>query len=87
MTPYEIGIMLHYYTSNTDYAGRGEPILPDTLNWFEGEGLLSFEGGENGPRYKITDKGRFYCDGLTNLPLPTQRWEFKWPAYVGKADA
>ena len=79
MTPYEIGILLHYYVSPVDpddekYA-RNE-LWSNTIEWMmDGVVLLDFDKSENNRTYCLTERGRVYVEqGLMQVPLPVQSW-------------
>lgn len=73
MSPFEIGIILHYYVRGDDH-----PRLPDiqqTISEMVGNGLLEDETPSvNGPKYRLTEKGDVYAVALTRVPMPEQRW-------------
>jgi hypothetical protein len=93
MTPYEIGVMLHYYVSATDHedAERNPPIWRPTIQRFLDDGLLKFvapdERDQRYPTtYAITDRGRVYCYSLQLVELPVAVWgtppmsaRYDWP--------
>jgi len=76
MTPYELHILLHYYSCAGDYTGRGEPILEETLEHFVDIGMLRDRHEARGAidantaRYEATDRLRCYARYICNLPLP-----------------
>jgi hypothetical protein len=86
MTPFELGIMLHYYAQVGDPEAmrRQPPILGDTLACLEHEQLLrptadETEAGAEGATYVITERGRAYVDALLSVPLPTRTWRVQFP--------
>lgn len=86
MNPYEIGILLHYYTSPSahPHEGAGTDLFNETISAFLSEKLLTPNPVSPPPdlaypqsAYKMTHRGQFYCsEGLCKVPLPTQEWRF-----------
>ena len=78
MTPYDIGVLLHYHCTMHDHPDleRNPPIWRPSIQWFLEERLLeSTVGGADDAAYRITERGRFYVDnGLCEVPLPVQEW-------------
>lgn len=78
MTPYELGVMLHYYCHPGDSpeVERKPPIWRPTINWLLAEGLLQVNADSSrDATYVLTDRGQFFCEALQQLPLPVHRWE------------
>jgi hypothetical protein len=75
MTPYEINILMHYYTrgDECDYEGD-EPIAQETLDDFVARGWL--KAGKK-RRYDPTDKLECYCAALCMVPEPV--YAIEWP--------
>jgi hypothetical protein len=80
MTPYELGILLHYYCRPVDHddALRNPPIWRPTIQRFLDAELLRVVPEANRdaswPRaYEMTERGRVYCVALQNVPLPVWR--------------
>jgi hypothetical protein len=81
MTPFEIDIMLHYYCHADDHPHlRNEPpIWRGTMQAFLDQGLLVFVPEQardtNYPQtYRLTERGKAYCEQLQAVPLPVQIW-------------
>jgi hypothetical protein len=80
MTPYEVGILLHYYGHARDpVEGQFDmraPIWRPTITWFINMGLIEHDKSEGTMRsYRLTDKGRCYVeDGICNVRLPEPKW-------------
>jgi hypothetical protein len=74
MTPFEIGIALHYYSRTVDCDEALVPIGPSTMKWFVDNGLLTEHFGDRVQHYHPTEKLRTYCDALQKIPLPVQVW-------------
>lgn len=73
MTPYELGIALHYHTSGVDYPWLGAPIAHQTKEWFVDNELL-FHSPATGSTYYPTEKLHAFCRMLCAVPLPVQCW-------------
>lgn len=80
MTPYEIGILLHYYASARDpieckFDMRAPMWRPTIDAFIKDLGLMELERSEMPRTYRLTDKGRVYVEqGLMQVPLPIQSW-------------
>lgn len=84
MTPFQIDIMLHYYTRADDWRNgdHSAPICKETFDWFLDQGLLThanfhverFEDGTIKARWKLTDRGLAYVEAIKQVPLPEQAW-------------
>lgn len=78
MTPLKIEMMLHYYTSATDYRDGdfSAPAVREAINWFRDEaGMLAANDPKAGKdtAYSITEKGKFYVEYICSVPLPVTR--------------
>lgn len=77
MTPLEIEILLHYYTTPGDYRNGNfsAPAVPEALTKLThmDEPLLTYDPNKT-PRYEITDRGSAYIQALTQVPLPMKAW-------------
>ncbi len=79
MTPFEIKLLLHIYTS----VSRPDDcsILEPTLRQFQSHGLIEpYE--PSAPEYfrwHATDKGKAFCAALQEVPLPTSQWVVEMP--------
>lgn len=75
MTPFEIGIALHYHTRCCDAEEIKVPIGPATIKMFMDEGLLvrHFDADDT-QQYHPTEKLHAYVEALEKIPLPVQKW-------------
>jgi hypothetical protein len=80
MTPYEIDVLLWYYTRPGDHPDvqRDPPVWRPTIQNFIVDGLLSQMVSETSV-YVLTDRGAAYCQALQQVPLPEQQWVMCWP--------
>lgn len=69
MTAFKLRILLHYYSSPTDYPDRSMPIWNETIGELMNAGLVEYNPDEHG-LYKRTDKLKCYIDYILELPLP-----------------
>lgn len=80
MTPYEIGILLHYYARCDDAPEINAPIGPETVKEFVDKGLLQYiperdQAAHNPVKLRLTERGYVYVKfGLCKVPLPVQEW-------------
>ena len=80
MSPLEIEIMLHYYTTPGQYGRDRDgghcpsdaPAVRDSLMELAKAGLLSYVKDGNG--YQIADRGMAYVEFLKEVPLPIHKW-------------
>ncbi len=74
MTPYEIDILMHYYTRPTDHSGihDGNQLWRDTMADFLTLGLLDPNG--NDTAYVLGERGRVFIEAIIALPLPERLW-------------
>ncbi len=73
VTPFEIDILLWYYTRRVGdhpVVANNPPIWAETRQWFYAEQLLC--ASEN-TAHQITERGEVYCKGLQAVPLPVWR--------------
>jgi len=76
VTPYEIKLLLHFYTTPANPVWEnGDTIRDITIGSFLKEGLLEIAPKGYGCDWKATDKLCCYVEGLCALPLPVQVWE------------
>ncbi len=79
MTPFEIRILLHYYTASGDAEEvlRNPPILETTMKTFVELGLLEHSDGRGPGSFIMTPKGNFYVErGLMDVPVPVECYKF-----------
>lgn len=77
MTPLEIGILLHYYSSGADYRGGdfSAPAVREAIDLFRGGlGLLMDDISEHPRAYRLTERGECFVEHLKRQPLPVQVW-------------
>jgi hypothetical protein len=79
MTPYEIGILLHYYARAYDPSPEEfdmkAPAWRPTIDGFLNLELIKFDQIETPRTYCLTERGRVYVEqGLMEVPLPVQSW-------------
>lgn len=87
MTPLQISIMLHYYTTATDFRDGdfSAPAVMDAVEQFKQIDMLEEEtASAQGltdvlAKLRITLKGATYVEELTAVPLPVQKWVTPWP--------
>lgn len=75
MTPFELDILLHYYSCAGDHpvVQNNPPIWSETREMFLKYGLLSI-ATEGTATYKRTERLTVYIDHICSLPLPVQEW-------------
>lgn len=71
MVPYEIDILLHYYSRCEDHEDivRDPPVWRPTMLRFIEQGLIEHSPGD-GVTYALTDRGKCYVEALQRVPLP-----------------
>ena len=74
MTPYQLTLLLHYYSCADDPPGN-EPIRAETLVEFIRKGLLTKSDGN----LKPTNKLNCYVDAVLSVPLPEAIWQVTFP--------
>ena len=85
MSPYKLNIMLHYYARTNDHPDivRNPPIWRPTIESFMRDGLLEVgDKLEDAAVYRITARGRAFCEALTLVPLPEHQCVVVWPKSV-----
>ena len=75
MTPFEIGILLHYATCSQDHELMRDPppIWRETMRGFIAQGMLVESSGGD-VVYLKTDRLDAYAEALQLVPLPVQKW-------------
>lgn len=71
MSPYEIKLLLDIYCIVNWFEGRDEPILPETIDKFEDDGLITVP--KDYRKSKLTQKGRMHVIQLCNLLYPIEK--------------
>lgn len=83
MSPYELGVMLHYYAHIDDHESfvRNPPIWKETHDRFIADGLLEVTPKDEmrDAVLRITPKGRAFVEALQRVPLPRSVWVVEWP--------
>lgn len=78
MSPFEIKILLHIYTTPAEFplSERSVPLHRETTSRFMDDGLITASGVccQDEHPFKLTERGRVYLDAMMSLPLPEQRW-------------
>lgn len=79
MSPLQIKLLLHIYCCRAPFEGPTVGSAPhnEALLWFLKEGLIEKVPelqAENDNGYEVTEKGRFYCEAICNIPLPVTQW-------------
>lgn len=87
MTPYEIGVILHYYISPEDHpdtkrSPASSAHLEHALATLYSEDLLTQNGSQQGRSLLLTERGKAYAEALQQVPLPVQKWVTIWPDAV-----
>lgn len=85
MTPFEIKILLHYFTNCDDpiQVQRNPPVWIETRDRLLSEGLIREAVGDErkyGATWAITKRGQAHCEALMAVPLPESVWVTKYPA-------
>lgn len=85
MTPFEIGVLLHYFVGVGDCQAciDNVPIWRETCLQMQADDLIE-SGSERARKreatYALTPKGEFYVsEGLCKVPLPVQIFTFQTP--------
>ena len=77
MSPYEIGVMLHYYVAPIDHpdCSKRPPVWQKTLDKFVAIGMLKCNvDSKRDSCYCITEKGTAYVQYLMKVELPICKW-------------
>ena len=79
MTPFELDILLHYYSRADDHPVMFDnpPIWPQTRDHFKAEELLGERPADKrhgDALYYLTERGKAYIEAVLALPLPVQVW-------------
>lgn len=78
MTPYEIEVLLWYYTRTADHPDmtKQPPVWTPTMAKLIRLQLLQLTPYGTGEKtvYAITDRGEAHVDGLKKLPFPKLAW-------------
>ena len=83
MTPFELDILLHYYSIAEDHpvVNRKPPIWPETRKAFLDEGLMELVpmGEVRWATYRLTERGQAYIKAILEVPLPVKKWVMPEP--------
>lgn len=74
MTPFEFGIVLHYYTSCAAHPSLGCPIWDETVRSLSVSGLIGVILERGDKEIIVTDKGKAWIEHAINTPLPEMKW-------------
>lgn len=77
MTPFELEILLHYYSRADDHPVmfQNPPIWPETRDRFMDNALLAKSPvGYMSPAYVLTNRGHAFIRDVLKTPLPVQVW-------------
>jgi hypothetical protein len=76
VTPFEIDILMHYYTTPGDHERSAYPGVVEALADLARQDLLEPlpQPTEYGANWRLTERGEVYCVALTRVPLPVKRW-------------
>lgn len=79
MTPFAIGILMHYATTLGDHpvVFDNPPIWDSTRKWFLENDLLV--DGRPQTAWKATERCKAYVDFLCAVPLPVAQWVLPAP--------
>lgn len=70
LTPYELEILLHYYSSCSDFPRWQAPAFHETREGLRRRDLLYADQSHFG----IAPRGRAYIEHLLRQPLPVCKW-------------
>ncbi len=86
MSPVQIKILLHYYSSPEDYptVGINADFLAETIGNFVNESMLErvTDGIFGGAEHRLAPRGHAYVGGLLALPLPHLQTVWAFPPTV-----
>lgn len=80
MTPYELNIVLHYYSRCEDWDGpsKGNELHRRTMDMLILNGVIEPNDGSQacwrGMKYTITERGIAFVEHLKETPLPKKVW-------------
>lgn len=75
MSPLMIDMLLHYYTTPTEYrdGDLSAPAVREAIEWFKDNGMLEVVMGKSAT-YGVTPKAVAWIEHVCSLPLPKQVW-------------
>jgi hypothetical protein len=68
MTPYELSILMHHYTSPCRHDNYHTVLYNDIVNRFREDGILNV-----GP-VSVTEKGIAFINMILSVPMPEPAW-------------
>ena len=78
MTPNDIDILLHYYTTPEEHGRIAAPAVSETVHSFLDRGILRLVTSDEKARwagsYRVTEKGNKLVEMLCATPDPVNRW-------------
>ena len=78
MTPERIKVLLHYYYTSKPIedimSDHVEMVLTELQNLRLIEDMTRLSDVANLGRFRVTERGRVYCEMILSLPLPEQTW-------------
>ena len=71
MTPFELDILLHYYSCGGEHEAVRDNVMiwPETRTWFLENGLLEAWDGDH-QSYRTTARANCLIEHILALPLP-----------------
>ena len=70
LSPYELGVLMHHYTSPAEYAHHDKDLYDETLRKFIG--LSVWRRLDRDYNAGLTDLGKAWCQSILQTPLPRQ---------------
>lgn len=76
MTPLQIKMMLHYYTSTEPYSARDLIHANSQSVYEQRDELIKWEllTYKFNSAYEVTEKGKFYIEYLLSVPVPSIKY-------------
>ncbi len=73
MTPYELNLLIHIYTTPIRHPNQETKLYEETCNAFESEGVIEpeFEDPKCAHGYKLTHMGEAWLKSILSTPKPT----------------
>ena len=84
MTPNDIDVLLHCYTSPEPHPRQDAPAVRESIQWFLTEGLIQPEKDRG--VYSTTDRGAAHVRQLCALPWPKPAWVDEQGNIIGERD-
>ncbi len=70
MTPYEMGILIHIYTTPRKHELTGTPLYEEVINQFGSMQVIRHDD-EEADRYRLTKLGEAWLKSALSTPVPT----------------